>query len=250
MISVFIDTMQISSSFNMDENEVSQMVDYTIKEITARFASEWENEANRTLKSSRQEYIANLNVVDEGFAKGAVVLTGVVPNMIESGADGFDMKEGLLNGPNARITKSGNRLNIVPFTFGAPDSLGENFSNILPKEVHNIVKQRNVNEPLEKYDLKGLPQQFREPQKKTVKLPKSESFAEYQHKSSIYEGVRKVKDSVTGQNSYKSFRAVSDASDANSWIHPGIDAANLADKVLSNFDIPEETGRAIDRFLS
>ncbi len=251
MIEIQIDTQAIAEQFYMDQSQINDLMDYTVKEITARFAAEWENEANRTLKTSRQEYIANLNVIDEGFAKGAVLLTGWLPNAVEQGMDGFSMIEGFLNGPNAKTSKSGAKYNTIPFSFGAPGSLPENFTGgILPTEVHEILKERNAGEQLTSFDLKNLPQEYKQPQVKQVIKPVSKTFEEYQHKSSIYEGVSKRTDLKTGQNSYGSFRRVSDSSDSNSWIHPGLEAQQLADKVLQSFNIPQEVGKILDTYFS
>ena len=86
---IFIDTKSIYDQFNYTSEEIGGLMDDTIKEITNRFAEEWQNEANRTLKSSRQQYVNSIIVVDEGFAKGAVVLTGWLPNAVEQGVESF-----------------------------------------------------------------------------------------------------------------------------------------------------------------
>jgi hypothetical protein len=258
MVSIFIDTSSISNSFNLSDRVVADMVDYTIKEITARFAQEWENEANRVLKSSRSQYINSIVVVDEGFARGYVMLVGEHPNAIENGFEPFDMKPGLLNGPNSKTTKAGGRYNVVPFSMGTPGALEENFNGgIMPQEVYEVIKEK----PAENYlpgggkaskplTLEEIPEQFQQPQVKSVRVPGSKAFQDYQHKHSIYEGLRKVEDPTTGQNRYQSFRAVSTSSDPLSWIHPGVEAKKIADKVLTDFNIPAETGRAVDKFLS
>lgn len=249
-MNIQIDTSSLANAFSgVDEKGLNDIMDYTVKEITARFAQEWENEANRTLKSSRAEYISNINVVDEGFAKGAVVLTGWLPNAVESGIPSFDEKSGFFNSPKAKISKEGHKYLTIPFAAGVPGSLAENFNGgIMPQEVHDIVSERNEDEPLQKYDLKNLPAKMREPQKKTIKLPESKSFKEYQHKHSIYEGLTKKKDNRTGQNSYVSFRRVSEntASYEYNFIHPGITAYNLCDKALQEFNISLEVGNILD----
>lgn len=257
MISVFIDTAQLTESFNFDKKEINDLLDFTVKEMTARFAQEWESEALRTLHSARQEYISNLVVVDEGFAKGAVMLTGWLPNAIEQGQDAFDMKQGLLNGPNAKVSKNGVRYNIIPFSWGAPGGSQENFSGgILPKPVYDIINSKPQNVSLKggsatkPLTLDELPKSFQQIQKKSIKMPGSKSLKEYTHKNSVYEGISKIKDNTTKQNSYISFRVVSDNSDSNSWLHPGFEAANIAEQALSNFNVPMETGRIIDMWLN
>ncbi len=51
----------------------------------------------RGTHDSGQEYISNIVVVDDGFAKASVVLLGQMPNLIEEGNQEWDMKPGLLN---------------------------------------------------------------------------------------------------------------------------------------------------------
>lgn len=219
-------------------------MDFAIKELTVSFKQNWENEAATTLKSSRNEYIQNLNIVDEGKGKGAVVLTGWLPNAVEDGVSEFDIKEGLLNGPNAKMSKSGSMYNTVPFKIGTPGAEPENFSTIMPKEVYDIAKKKPVGKPIVKEE---LPTKFQEPKKTTLR-PESK-FKQYEHKSSIYEGISRSQDLKTGQNTYKSFRRVSENSDDNSWIHPGIEPHHLAESTLNDFNIPQQVGIAIDKYL-
>lgn len=242
----------------MPPEQVNKLLDFVVKEVTVRFAQEWQNEANRVLKVSRQQYVDSIVVVDEGFARGAVVLLGEHPNSLEEGFESFDMKPGLLAGPNAKTNKSGGRYNVVPFSFGTPGSLEENFSGgILPKPVYTAVKDKPFERSLpgggkasKTLSIDEIPKAFREPQVKQVKLPGSKTFQEYQHKHSIYEGVSKMQDPTTKQNRYGSFRAVSTNSDPLSWIHPGVEAKKIAESALKDFNIPSETGMALDKFFN
>jgi hypothetical protein len=247
---IVIDTSTLVDEFTLDQDDVNKLLDFTVKQLTARFAEEWEKNAIRELKSSRQQYINSLVVVDEGQAKGAVVLVGQLPNMIEQGVGSFDMKEGILKGPNAKISEDGKKYNTIPFSIGTPGALEENFNGgVMPEEIHSIAKKKEVDKPITSEDLKTLPKALREPQKKKIVMPESKSFREYQHKNSIYEGITKTKDSVTGQTSYQSFRRVSENSDPDAFIHPGIDAHNIAQKTLDSFDVPTIVGESIDMFL-
>lgn len=246
MINIVVDVQNLLDQVYLDKSQVDDMLDYTVKEITARFADQWQTEAETSLKSSRQEYIANLNVIDEGKAKGAVVLTGWLPNAIESGMDEVDLKVGLLNGPNAKTDRKNEKYNTVPFSHGTPGSLEENFSSgIMPKEVHKVAKSKDIGEYIKK---KELPKKFQEPQKKKLGNKNSLTlFKQYQHKHSIYEGITKTKD-IAGNTSYSSFRRVSESSDVDSWLHPGLEARNLAEKALDSFDLPSQTGMAFDQW--
>jgi hypothetical protein len=187
-----------------------------------------------------------------------VRLAGTLPNMVEMGADQFDIKQGLLNGPNAKISKDGKRYNVVPFSEGTPGALPENFNGgLLPQVVYDVIKNKPQTISTKGGGAKSkplgadeIPKPFDEKIVKSFTDQRSGAFKEYEHKSSIYEGVSKVKDGVTGQNRYQSFRAVSDNSDPNAFIHPGLEARGLADRALSGFNVESEMGRIIDNFLS
>ena len=258
MIPVFIDTSSLSEQLFLTDNQVKDMVDYAVKEVTANFARNWEQEAMRTLKATRNLYVRNIVVVDEGYGKGAVVLTGFLPNALESGLEPFDIKFGLLNGPNARVSKDNNRYNTVPFRFAAPTSLGESevFSGILPQEVAEVIRAKPQDIPVagggrrtQGIRPQEIPASFREPVVRSAPKVTPQIWDDYRHKSSIYQGVARVQDPVTGQQRYQSFRRVSDNSDPDAFIHPGLNPSNLADKALENTDIPSVVGRSIDNFL-
>lgn len=241
------DSSQIAQDFLLSESQVKDMIDFSIKEITASFAREWEKIANEKLVTSRNEYVQSLIVVDEGYGQGAVLLRGWLPNAVEEGQSEFDIKIGLLNGPNAKVGKNGSKYNTVPFRYGTSGSIEANFNGgLLPVEVYQVAKTKSVGTPLTKEE---LPQQFQEAKTVTVKAPAPKNFEEYTHKSSIYEGVIKNEDKVTGQSTYSSFRRVSENSNVNSWQHPGIEAHHLAEQTLNNFDIPTQVGVAVDNYL-
>lgn len=241
------DSSQLAQDFLLSETQIKDLIDFTMKEITASFAREWEKTANQKLVTSRSEYVQSIIVIDEGWGKGAVLLRGWLPNAVEQGKSQFDIKEGLLNGPNAKTGKNGSKYNTVPFSHGTPNSITGNFNGgTMPVEIYQIAKSQPVGEPV---TFDQLPKQFQEKKTVAIKSPDPQNFREYTHKSAIYEGVVKSRDSVTGQNTYSSFRRVSEKSDPNSWIHPGIEPHNLAEETLSNFNIPEQTGVAIDNFL-
>lgn len=258
MIPVFIDTSSLSEQLFLTENQVKDMVDYAVKEVTANFARNWEQEAMRTLKSTRNLYVRNINVIDEGYGKGSVVLTGFLPNALESGLSPFDIKFGLLNGPNSKVSKNNDRYNTVPFRFAAPTSLGESevFSGILPQEIADVIKAKQQDIPVvgggrrtQGLRPEEIPASFREPVVRPAPKVTPQIWNDYRHKSSIYQGVSRVQDPVTGQQRYQSFRRVSENSSPDAFIHPGFNASNLADKALQNTDIPSVVGRSIDNFL-
>ncbi len=250
MSSIFLefDPDQLASDLFLSKSEVDDLMEYSVKQVTRSFASAWEQEAVRQLKSSRQQYVSSLVVVDEGRLEGAVVLVGTLPNMIESGADEFDMKIKMLQSPKAKTSKSGGKYITIPFKSGAPSSLPENFNGgILPASVHQVVKSFSTDSVTGKSRgtvKQDLPVKFQAPQSKSLA-----GGGEYTHKNSIYEGVRKSIDRA-GNVGYESFRRISSNSDPNSWQFPGLEARHLAEAALSHFDVPSEVGRAIDEWWS
>lgn len=260
-IPIYIDTSEVIDEFGLTNSEAEEMIDYGIKELTAEFASNWAEEAKNSLQSSRREYINSIVVVDDGKMKGSVVLTGMVPNMIESGASAFDLKTGLLNSPKAKEKKDGSGKYItVPFRFATPDAVADSplFANKLPTEIHGILKSKKVDIPMEGgkrtqgLSAMDIPEKYRvpEPKKSVTNVPESRVFKEYQRKTSIFQGVTRIVDSKTGQSRYVSFRRVSNLSDPDSWIHPGIQARGFAEKALEHTDIGGVIDRSIDNYLS
>lgn len=249
------DFSDLREEFNMSQKDVDGLLDYTVKEITAAFAQEWENQASQNLHSSRNLYMRSIVVSDPGPFKGAVELVNDVPNMIESGKPPYDMKPVLLNGKKAKTGKNGKKYNTVPYSIGTPEALEENFSTIMPEAIYEAVKSKPQDIPIvggvrtQGLTKAEIPEQYREPIKKMVFNPKSEAFEEYTHKSSIYEGIVRQKSNVTGQNSYMSFRRVSENSDPLAWIHPGFTAMNLAEKAYDALDIQSVSTNAIDNYL-
>lgn len=258
MIPIFIDTRSISEQFPLFPEDVRDLLDFTVKSVAQNFAKEWQDEALRSLGSTRADYAKNIVLIDEGFARGAVVLTGWLPNAIESGISPFDMKAGLLHGPKAKKGANGVMYNTIPFRLGNPEALSESamFSAILPEPVYDAIQEKSQNIPTsggirtEGLKPSEIPTTYREPVVRKAPSTPTASFKDYKHKSSIFQGVSKVKDSVTGQNRYVSFRRVSENSDPDSWIHKGIDAHNLSNKALESMQMDHIVGSAIDQFLT
>lgn len=254
MPSVAIDIGNVPAEFSLTRDQVEQMIDYAVKTVTARFAENWELEAGKELNSTRNEYVRSLRVIDEGKLAGAVALSGELPMMLEQGASTFDMKEDFKNSDKAIQKEDGGWYLTIPFRIASSEALGESevFSGVMPKDVHGIAKSKEVDESSGKSDPikpNELPDKY-QPQTKKVRIPKSNTFTEYQHKTSIYAGIRKEKDKETGQNRYTNFRRVSDNSDPASWIHPGFEAKQIGDRALNNMDIDTVIDQSVDDVLS
>lgn len=252
-IPIHINSQDIISQFDITRKDCEEIIDFAIKQITASFATEWENTANRELKSTKDRYVRNLRVVDEGRMQGAVILDYTkdpLIQMIEEGASAFDMKEGFSKSAKKHEKKDGGWYLTIPFRIGTPGSSPSSGVTVMPSQVYNLVKNKPIEQSGKSKGLTqaeigtggGVPEQFQIPtaRKPIVVIPTSQYFKEYQHKTNIYQGIIKQQDITTGQSTYSSFRRVSDLSDIESWIHPGFNAKNLAEVAYSVFETKEE----------
>ena len=261
MIPVFIDTRDVSAEFNLSREDVNAMISSTIKGITATFARNWDNVAKQALKSTRQIYRSSIVVGEEGPFTGYVMLVNSLPNMIESGASPFDMKIGFSQSSKRKSSKGGGWYLTIPFRMASPGSLGESeaFSSVMPQSVYNAVKSNQSQQTAMGGTVqqgRGLspsqiPAEFQIPKSRAMIQTQDRVFEEYKHKHSIYEGLRKGSKTYENatQGQYGTFRRVSSRSDANSWIHKGLAAQNLAERAMAMTNVPYEVDRTVDNFL-
>ena len=69
-----------------------------------------------------------------------IVLEGRVPNMVENGWSGGDMRQWLLSGKNVKMGKNG-PYNTVPFNHGTPGTGGRNVGKPMPKSIYEAARQ-------------------------------------------------------------------------------------------------------------
>lgn len=245
----------LAEEFGLGKDEVESILDLAVKDVAAQVAQAWRKEAARNLGSTRQQYVDSVIEVDSGKMSATIELVGSLANMIEEGAEPFDQKQALLSSPKAKTGENGKYIT-VPFSLGTPTALKENFSTVLPDPVYEAILGKVQDIPTAGgMRTSGLsegeiPSPYDQKVTKKVQIPKSKKFSTYTHKHSIYEGAIRQKSNVTGQNSYVSFRRVSENSDPMSWIHPGLEPRKFAEKALDRVNVPFEVGRTIDRILS
>jgi len=260
MVPIYIDTEQLMEDLVLTEKETKGLMNYVVKSVTAAYARTWEQEAARNLGATREEYIKGLVTVDMGDGQGAVLLTGWLPNAIEDGWPAFDMKEGLLTGPNAKVNAKGIRTNVVPFRWATPGAIGESpvFTGKMPQEIYDVVSNKPAvlsvpgggykTEPLK---IEEIPKHLATPISKKVPILDIEplQWQNYKNKNALHEGISRVTDPKTNQNRYVSFRMVSDNSDPAAWIHPGFEGEFFAERAMDDLNTASETGIAIDQYL-
>ena len=189
----------------------------------------------------------NLDIPEIGRFDRAVIATSPIAMETEMGKAPWDMKPMLLNGPKARMSKSGSIYNIIPFRHGVPNNSGENSHfKQMPKDIYAAAKQLkpsvsatigqkangkpqmammsyggNISPKTHSCLLSKYP-----PQTKTIIDRQADGTIKvgmYKHKSSIYDGMVKVQAFYRAkwQSQYMTFRVVSSKSPAYSWWNPG-----------------------------
>ena len=152
---ITIDLSGLKGQFGIDDKTLDRLTETCVKAVTAAIYANWEALAKKKLKSTREEYIQNIIHVDKRRFNKQIILTGVVPNMVEQGASAFDIKEGFRKSPKVRYTipvygKKGNMLRsggdwylTIPFRIGVPGTLGQaGFTGQMPQEVYDIMRKR------------------------------------------------------------------------------------------------------------
>lgn len=233
MIPITIDASSLPFDIRGNEDMVERVVDSVIKDLTASLYREWEQQAIQGLHQTRERYMNNLFVVDEGRMEGSVVLDYTkdpIIRFIEEGASAYDLKDGFSKSSKKKAKKDGGWFLTIPFRQAGSEAVAESsvFSNKMPKEIHDIVKSKPLEIDIMGGGKRSIGLKIDEiPKKFKTEIPESKAF------KSIYQGIVKVQDPQTKQNVYMSFRRVSDNSEDGSWIHPGFDRGDFGEKALN-----------------
>lgn len=246
-----IDLTGLESQFGLTQDQVDLLTETCVNAVSASIYANWLALAKQRLRSTAPEYTQNLIKVDKGRFEKSIVLTGVLPNMIEQGASPFDMKQGFKASPKAKHTiqkvkRRGNAIQnvggwylTIPFRIGTPGALGQaGFSSVMPEEVYEVAKKLGTGQRL---NASSIPESERIPRSRAAITNEngSQIFSEYRHKNSIYEGMMRSTFTYnkTTQSMYHTFRRVSDKSDAMSWIHQGFKALWLSSEAVEKTDV-------------
>jgi hypothetical protein len=261
---ITIDLSGLKQQFGLASNTIDMLTEVCIKSVTTQIHQNWVALAKKSLKSSRSEYLQNLNVIDKGRFAQQIVLSGVLSNMMEQGASAFDMKEGFRKSnkvkyrvPKYKVTKNGQAMIdgdsqngwylTIPFRVATPGSTGE-YGNEMPEEIYKIVKEKTdpltISEIPDPYNQQSVRQPIYDQQGKTL-------FDSYRHRNSIYEGLAKHKGvyQKSIQNKYSTFRRVGSNSDPMSWIHKGFNPLNLAEKAIQQTDVETIVDNEVKSYL-
>ena len=263
--------IDISSMIPPALRAIPEVVNRIIPEIAEATRAELVRLAGQRLTSTSQEYVAGLQPVrftvrphgklPQGEVVATLELVGWLPNAVENGWPGGDQKEAILRGRNAKTGKDGDRYNTIPFSHGTPGSTGRNAAPMGSAHrpgVNAVTLEQVGAKTIE--EAMGIGKRVHARAKK-LKGTTTEAGRETQHgdrlpaglapklrthhKTDIYAGmVRKTKTYKTRtQSTYSTFRRVSDNSDTQAFIHPGIEGHRLFDEAQ------QYAGRVIGRLM-
>ena len=91
---IHIDITAMQKAYGLSDQTMNQLTEVCVNAVSAAVYATWEAEAKRNLRSTAPIYVQGLIKVDRGKLEKAIVLTGILPNMLENGATPFDIKEG------------------------------------------------------------------------------------------------------------------------------------------------------------
>jgi len=200
-----------SHLFDLSESKQKEVVSMYLKELQ----SNWIQLAQQNLQTAQQQYVSGIQI-----SESKIELVGDLPNMIESGAPSFDMKESFKKSSKVKYGRKGWYL-IIPMQYSTRSSAS---SPKMPRSVYEAIKKSKA---------RSLA---------ADQLPKKHSKAGvsktgYEHKFPKFAGLTKTPQGKSGRNTYSTFRVVSANSDPNSWIHPGFQAKNLVQKAMDSVDL-------------
>lgn len=191
-----------------------------IKQLSLGAYNEADRLAAQRLFTSRENYRNALKYEELSDDLYVIYLDpkNAAANFTESGWDGFDMKNGLLNGPKARVSKKGKKFNIIPFQQHPyskdypQDPVKKQVVADLREAIQSIVTDKSINKTVKKFN------------DKTLTYYKDIDDTRLQ-------GLTKISSPIEGKKSKHSqffiFRVVSENSDPSTWMHPGYKGAKV-----------------------
>lgn len=187
------------------------------RQLSTAARAEWIRLAQDNLRSSQRDYIKSIG--DPVFSKGGkaftITLQGALPNMVEKGWTGGDLRAFLASSsaPSAKQSKEGHWYNRIPFRHGTPGTGGKNVGPAMPGKVYDAAKKLG---PKERLDHR--------------KIMDPATRALVRKKMKKHHAVGKYQGMVRSGGGYFTFRTISEKS-PRGWIHPGIRARRLAGQV-------------------
>lgn len=181
--------------------------------------------ANENLETTRQDYIKSLEFQQTGHL---YIITIREPGYYyEEGFASFDQKPGLLHGPKSKVSKDGFRYNLVPFGHRKKDTTGmtPGPKKSYYEEINKVISSMH----------KIVPHEMRDRSGRVVGSIVAQASKDVTGYGAGMIKVSKQYDKAKS-STYLTFRAVSEKSPSNTWIHPGYHGLKAFDVVEKMVD--------------
>ena len=245
---------------NQFEEEIRKAVPEIVSNITALLEIEWKQEATNSLKSV-EKY--NNSFSQKQVSPFHIILENNHPAVLflEAGTSPYDLKRMLDTSAHVKVSKDGKRYMRIPFEGKVKDYIagGVDKNEIramkgsIISSVRDGTREKRIitkyGDRLTDMGSTGVKRKYFTVLNATSeKFPnknnrpnmgftpyteyKAATTIDYTWKSSPYENAVKMTDFQGKTIGMKTFRTISDNSDPNSWIHPGIHASHIAEKAV------------------
>lgn len=227
-------------------------------DVAAAARAHWIVLAQRELHTSKRDYINGIQpVAVEAAGVRVIELEGWLPNAVEQGLKGYDLRETILRGPRAKTNAQGQKYAAIPFRHSVPGTKGSAApamgSRMGPQHEHSqgipgvmsksaaaslgkgIYARARVLESGQRLGTKAgtgyVPVRSGKTRTGVEWVPKLAPH----HKTDIYAGMKRETKTYASatQAQYVTFRTISEAN-PEGWRHPGISARMLSTKVITH----------------
>ena len=186
-----------------------------------------QTEATRKLNSTRNAYMSAINMKIDG----TVMVVEIDPknwlaNAAESGLDPFNMKQGLLNGRSAKVSKQGYRYASIPIGKSRDNKPQTEKGQMYQEKFEALFTNKNTLFGPSKMKADLASGKVREMQQLQTEDPFMKGF--YRHRS--FDNAMAAQSKGRGKPAwqYVMFRMVSENPNSKSkWDHPGIKPVNI-----------------------
>lgn len=225
-------------------------VETMVQHMASIAHAKWSGLAQSKLSTSKTDYVAGIQPAVElrsgSFYGFRISLEGDVPNMVEHGWPAHDLRGTVI--PTAKTKHSGPMGDYVhvPYRHGTAGSQVGNVGHTMPAAIHRAAKflapfsARHMKEPDDQHRLrpdalpKGLSRRTQEMARQHLTTK-----AKPWHSTSLYTDMvrhaQAAKNQSGQQSRYMTWRTISTnpetMTDPNKWMHPGIQARNIAPQV-------------------
>ena len=245
---------------NQFEEEIRKAIPEIVSNITTLLEIQWKQEATNSLKSVEkynnsfsQKEISPFHIILENNHPAVLIL--------ESGSSPFDMKRMLDTSSHVKVSKDGKRYIRIPFEGKVKDYIaggvdkdeiramagskfvtlkdGNRERRIITRYGDRLTDMGNTGVKRKYFTVlsatsEKFPNKTNRPNMGFAPYTehKAATTIDYTWKSSPFENAVKMTDFQGKTMGMKTFRTISDNSDPNSWIHPGIHASHIAEKAV------------------